>query len=87
MPTVWVPSQLQRFTDGKETISAEGTTLREVVDFLETTYPGLEEGLCEDGRIRPTLAAAVDGEITTVGMRQAVRPESEIHFLPALSGG
>ena len=87
MPTVWIPSQLQPFTDGKETVSVNGSTLREIIDSLEGKYPGLEARLCEDGRIRPTLAAAVDGEITNVGMRQAIKPESEIHFLPALSGG
>jgi len=43
--------------------------------------------LVEDGKIKPNISVAVDGEITPLGMIQKVDTNSEIHFLPAISGG
>ena len=87
MPTVWIPSLMQKLSQGQSQVRVEGTTIREVVDALEAAYPGFEDRLCEDGRIRPALAVAVDGEISNEGMWRKVSSESEVHFLPAISGG
>ncbi|MBI3963316.1 MAG: MoaD/ThiS family protein, partial [Deinococcus sp.] len=38
-------------------------------------------------QISPLISVAVDGEITRLGMLQPVAENSEIHFLPAISGG
>jgi len=87
MPLVWIPTQFQRFTGGKSQVQAEGATVREVIESLEAAYPGIRERLCEEGRVRPEIAVAVDSEITTEGMRARVGPESEVTFLPAIAGG
>ncbi len=87
MPTVWIPSLMQKLTHGQSQVQVEGSTIREVVNALEAAYPGFKERLCEDGRIRPALAVAVDGEISNEGMRRKVSAQSEVHFLPAISGG
>ena len=80
MPTVWIPSLMQKLTSGQSQVQVEGNTIREVVDALEAAYPGFKERLCEDGRIRPALAVAVDGEISNEGMRRKVSAQSEVHF-------
>ena len=87
MPLVWIPAQFQRFTGGQHQVRVEGATVREVIASLEAAYPGIEARLCEEGRVRPEIAVAVDSEITTEGLRARVGPESEVTFLPALAGG
>jgi len=65
----------------------EGKTVREVIDNLDKQFPGIKDRLCENDRIRPNFAVAVNSEIITVGLRKQVEPDSEVHFLPAVSGG
>jgi molybdopterin converting factor small subunit len=78
---------MQGLTGGREQVRVGGGTLREVVENLETAYPGVKERVCEENRIRPGLAVSVDGVVTNEGMRQKVDAESEIHFVTAISGG
>ncbi|MBI4640634.1 MAG: MoaD/ThiS family protein [Candidatus Tectomicrobia bacterium] len=87
MAVVWIPSLMRNLTAGAEKVSVQGSTLREVIDNLDALYPGFKEQVCDEGRINPYLAVAVDGEVTTEGLRQRVSETSEIHFLPAISGG
>ena len=87
MPLVWIPTQFQRFTGGKSQVRVEGATVRQVIESLEASYPGIQERLCEEGRVRPEIAVAIDSEITTEGMRARVGPQSEVTFLPAIAGG
>lgn len=87
MPLVWIPTQFQRFTGGQSQVKVEGTTVRQVIASLEMAYPGISERLCEEGRVRPEIAVAVDSEIITEGLRARVGPESEVTFLPAIAGG
>ena len=68
-------------------VTAEGETVGEVVAALEAHYPGMEARLCEGGRLRPNIAVAINGEVTRRGLRERLLAPSEIHFIPALSGG
>lgn len=87
MPEVWIPSLLRRLTDGQEQVQVPGETVREVIENLEARFPGIRERVCEDGRIRPGLAVAIDGVVGNDGMRQRVEAKSEVHFVTAISGG
>lgn len=87
MATVAIPSLMQELTDGKEKATVEGNTIREVLNNLESIYPGFKARICDDDQIRPNIAVYVDGSLTREGMRQQVSEDSEIHFLPAISGG
>ncbi|MCW1970377.1 MAG: MoaD/ThiS family protein [Anaerolineae bacterium] len=91
MVIVWIPSLLRRLTGGKAELRAElradGATVREVIDQLEQTYPGLKARLVEDGRLKPSFAVVVDGVSSDLGLRQTLALNSELHFVPALSGG
>lgn len=87
MPVVWIPSLLRTFTGGAEKVVVPGTTVLEVIEHLDARYPGLKARVCEDERLKPHIAVAVDGEITPEGLLERVRETSEVHFLPALSGG
>ena len=87
MPEVWIPSLMRSLTRGQEQVQVPGETVREVIENLEARFPGISERICEDGRIRPGLAVAIDGVVGNDGMRQRVAEESEVHFVTAISGG
>ena len=78
---------MQKLTDGKHNVEVEGETVRQVVDALETRYPGFKGRIVENDRIKTESAVAIDGEVVTAGLRAKVGPDSEVHFLPALAGG
>jgi sulfur-carrier protein len=87
MATVWIPSLLRECTRGKEQVQVSGNTLREVIDALDELFPGIKQRICEGDRLRPGITVAVDGIVVSVGLLKPVEPNSEIHFLPAVSGG
>ena len=39
------------------------------------------------GRLRPNISVAVDGEVSPIGLLEAVGPASEVHFVAAIKGG
>ena len=87
MPTVYIPSLMRSLTGDKPTVEVEGSTVRQVVEALEQAYPGIKERLVESGSIKPNISVAIDGEVATLGMLESVDENSEVHFLPVISGG
>lgn len=87
MPIVAIPALMRNLTDGEERITIQGDTLREVIDNLEKRYPGTKEKLCDGDRIRPGIGVYIDGVISKVGMHERVNEDTELYFLPAISGG
>ena len=87
MPIIFVPSLMQKLCNGEQKLIIEGANLRQVINTLDLQYTGFKDRLVEDGKIKPNISVAVDGEITPLGMIQKVGTNSEIHFLPAISGG
>jgi molybdopterin synthase sulfur carrier subunit len=87
MSTVWIPPLLRSLTGGQETVQVPGSTVAQIVDELERRYPGMKARLCDGDQLRPGLAVAVNGQVGTLGVYQSVQPDSEVHFLPAVSGG
>ncbi len=87
MAIVFIPSLMQSLTDGKSQVRVEGATVRQIINNLESEYPGVRARLVEDDRVKPNISVAVDGEVTPLGMLERVGEDSEVHFLPALGGG
>ena len=87
MPIVAIPSLLRKLTSGEESITIPGATIREVIDNLESRYPGMKSRLCEEDRIKPGIAVYVNGLLTRGSIRESVDADAEIHFLPAIGGG
>ena len=87
MATVFIPSLMQSLTGGQRTVETPGTTVRQIVDQLEQTFPGMKERLVDDGRIKSNISVAIDGEVTPLGLLAKVGESSEVHFLPAIGGG
>ena len=87
MAKVWIPSLLRDLTNGQETVRVSGATVGEIIEALEQTYPGMKARLCDGPMLRRGLTVAVDTQVARLGLAQPVRDDSEIHFIPAISGG
>jgi molybdopterin synthase sulfur carrier subunit len=87
MPLVFIPSPMRDLTGGAAEVPVEGATVGEVVDALERRFPGARARLCRGDALAPGLQVSVDHVMTRRGLAAAVRPDSEVHFLPAIGGG
>jgi molybdopterin synthase sulfur carrier subunit len=87
MATVWIPSLLRELTGNQETVAVRGSNVGEVINSLEQVYPGVKARLCDANGLRPGMAVVVDRELARFGLFQSVAENSEVHFMPAISGG
>lgn len=87
MAAVFIPTMLQPLSGGVRQVSIEAKNVRQVVEELERLYPGMKERLVEDGRLRPNISVAVDGDVARMGLLEKVGADSEVHFVPAIGGG
>ncbi len=78
---------MRNLTGGEANITLPGTTVREVIDNLESRYPGMKERLCEGGRLKPGIAVYINGLLSRGSVLERVDADAEIHFLPAIGGG
>jgi len=87
MAKVFIPALLHQFTNNVSQIDVEGENVRTIVNNLDIKFPGIKSRLVEGNKIKPSISVAVDGNITPMGLLEDVEPDSEVHFLPAISGG
>jgi len=87
MATVFIPSLMQKLTDGKSEVIVNGTTVREIIENLENIHPGIKVRLVDKYRMKPNISVAVDGDVSPLGILEKVGEDSEVHFLPAIGGG
>jgi molybdopterin synthase sulfur carrier subunit len=78
---------MKTLTGGESTIAVSGATLGELIENLEAAYPGLQGRLVEGERLRPGLAAFVNGVQTPPGLRVKIAADADIYFAPAMAGG
>lgn len=87
---VRIPTPLQRLTGGKGDVSANGTTVKEIIDHLESNYPGFKEKLySDDGELRRFINIYINEEdirfMDSDG--SAVKDGDTISIIPAIAGG
>ena len=89
MATVFIPAQLRELTAGARTVTVPGDTLGAVLERLDSLHPGIKAKLLDDEGValNPYIEIGVDDEIATLGLLTPVKPESEVHILPNVSGG
>ncbi len=88
--TVRIPTPLRRVTNGQDKVSTEGETLREIIDSMESQYPGIKERLCDpDGNLRNFVNVFVNGEDVRFldGVDSSTGEGDEISIVPAVAGG
>ena len=87
MAIVFIPTMLQPLSGGIGQVRVAGRTIRTIINNLEERFPGIKERLLQDGDLRPDVAVAIDGETALDGVAERVGEDSEVHFIPPISGG
>ena len=90
MTTIRIPSPLRRYTDSQSKVSTGGATINELIENLETAYPGVKSRLCDDnGQIKRYVNVFVNGEEirTLQGPDTPVSEQDEVSIVPAMAGG
>ena len=88
--TVRIPTILRTFTSGAGEVTAEGSTLREVLDNLETSFPGIRDRIVdEQGALRRFVNVYVgDDDVRFIGGLDAeISDGARISIIPAVAGG
>ena len=86
---VRIPTILRTYTGGEKAVSADGSTLFEVVENLEANHPGIKERLVENGDLRRFVNVYVNDEDVrfTGGLETKVDDGDQVVVLPAVAGG
>jgi molybdopterin synthase sulfur carrier subunit len=90
MTTIRIPSPLRRYTNSQSKVQVSGATIQELIDNLESAYPGVKTRLCDDsGQIKRYVNVFINGEEirTLQGADTPVADKDEISIVPAMAGG
>ncbi|HIK20160.1 MAG TPA: MoaD/ThiS family protein [Synechococcus sp. M44_DOE_062] len=87
---VLIPTPLQKLTQDRAVVSCEGSTIRELLDSLERSCPGIKARLCdESGELRRFVNFYVNSEDIRFleGADTPLRDGDEVSIVPAIAGG
>ena len=87
---VRIPTPLRKFTDGADTVDADGASIGAVLESLESNHPGLRDRICEtDGSVRRFVNLYVNGDDIRFldNLKSAVKDGDEVSIVPAIAGG
>ena len=88
--TVRIPTPLQKLTSDLAEVHAEGGTIREIVQYLESQYPGIKDRLCdESGQLRRFVNVYLNEEDIRFMQNEdtPVGDGAEVSIVPAIAGG
>ncbi|MEH2058589.1 MAG: ubiquitin-like small modifier protein 1 [Nostoc sp.] len=87
---VLVPTTLQSFTNNQATLESTGSTIGELLESLEKSFPGIKSRLCdEEGKLRRFVNFYVDSEDIRHldGINTTLKDGDEVSIVPAVAGG
>jgi molybdopterin synthase sulfur carrier subunit len=87
---VRVPTPLRRFTGGSDEITAEGDSIKAVIEDLERRHPGMRERLLDDkGELRRFVNIYLNGDDIRFlnQLTSKVKDGDDISIVPAIAGG
>ena len=90
MAQIRIPTQLRSLTGGERLLKMGGGTVAEVLDNLESKYPGFKKRILdEDGQPTQFIGIYVAGDDVRFldGMKTALEDDAELSIVPASSGG
>jgi MoaD family protein len=88
--SVRVPTILRPYTQGVSEVSAEGTTLLEVLDSLDASYPGIKGRVLDDsGELRRFVNVYVNDDDVRFasGLQTEIKDGGQVSIIPAVAGG
>jgi len=87
---VVIPTPLRKFTSGAESVEVEAGTVQDILDNLDSKYPGFRASICdESGSLRWFINIYLDGEDVRFmeNLATTAADGSELAIVPAISGG
>ncbi|GAB4151660.1 MAG: MoaD/ThiS family protein [Cyanobacteria bacterium J069] len=87
---VLIPTPLQQFTANQATVEVDGATITELLDKLDTSFPGIKARLCDDeGKLRRFVNFYVNSEDIRFldGANTSLNSGDEVSIVPAVAGG
>ena len=87
---VRIPTPLRRLTGGQGEVTAEGRTVREVLEALERQFPGVKERLYDEaGQLRRFVNIYINDEDIRFaqGLETTLKKGDEVSIVPAIAGG
>ena len=87
---VRIPSPLMKLTNNQSEVSADGKTIAEILNNLETQFTGIKERICEkNGAPRRFINIYLNEEDIRFmqGENTIVKEGDEISIIPAIAGG
>ena len=87
---VRIPTPLRRVTNGDDKASVDGDNLSEIINDLESQYPGIKARLCDENEeLRHFVNIYINGEDVRFlnGLQTNVSEGDEISIVPAVAGG
>jgi molybdopterin converting factor small subunit len=88
--SVRIPTILRTYTGGVSEVSADGSTLAEILTSLESNHPGIRARVLDDtGSLRRFVNVYVGDEDVRFsgGLDAAVAEGAKISIIPAVAGG
>ena len=82
MARLILSGNLQQLAGGDSEVEIDAQNVRQLLRALSERYPALAPHLEQD-----SFAIAVDGEIFQDVWFAPIRPDSEVHLIPAIRGG
>ncbi len=90
MATVFIPTPLRRLTGGKSRLTEDASTVGDLIQNLDTQFPGIQEKLLDDsGNLKRFINVfRNDDEIRTLdGLSTPIADDDKISIVPAMAGG
>lgn len=87
---VRIPTPLMKLTNNKSEVTAEGNTIAEIFNSLESQFAGIKERICEEnGSPRRFINIYINEEDIRFleGENTAVKEGDEVSIIPAIAGG
>ncbi|MFT4569944.1 MAG: molybdopterin synthase sulfur carrier subunit [Hyphomicrobiaceae bacterium] len=87
---VRIPTPLRKFTGGQDAVELEASSIKAVIENLDSAHPGLAERICEaDGSVRRFVNIYVNGDDIRFleNLDSAVKDGDEVSIVPAIAGG
>ena len=87
---VVIPTPLRKFTSGAEWVEVEARTVQEVLDNLDSRYPGFRASVCDEtGSLRRFINIYINGEDVRFleNLSTRISDGAEVAIVPAISGG